>query len=73
MTATRPPDPASPGPPAEGDTVNIAGQLTQMAARTPEKRAVVWTAGRDRSGRPRYADITFRDLEEDPEGDLSCR
>lgn len=51
--------------PTDHGTVNIAGQLTQMAARTPEKPAVVWTAGRDGSGRARYAHVTFADLEQE--------
>jgi acyl-CoA synthetase (AMP-forming)/AMP-acid ligase II len=45
--------------------VNIAAQLTAMAARYPDKRAVVWTAGRDASGRARYADVTFAALEQE--------
>ena len=62
--------PATPGAPAtnrrQGDeTVNIAGQLTAMAARTPDKPAVVWTAGRDTSGRARYDHVTFRELEQE--------
>ncbi len=46
-----------------GDSaVNIAEQLTAMAARFPDKRAVVWTASRDASGRARYAHVTFTEL-----------
>ena len=46
-------------------SVNIAAQLTAMAARYPAKRAVVWTAGRDGSGRARYAHVTFAELEQE--------
>jgi acyl-CoA synthetase (AMP-forming)/AMP-acid ligase II len=46
-------------------TVNIAGQLTAMAARTPDKPAVIWTAGRAGSGQARYAHVTFRELEQE--------
>ena len=49
----------------DGGTVNIAEQLTAMAARYPDKRAVVWTAGRDGSGRARYAHVTFTQLEQE--------
>ncbi len=45
--------------------VNIAEQLTAMAARYPDKRAVVWTAGRDASGRARYAHVTFTELDQE--------
>jgi acyl-CoA synthetase (AMP-forming)/AMP-acid ligase II len=65
MSAASRADAPSQGPATDGDTVNIAEQLTQMAARTPDKHAVVWTAGRDRSGRARYAHITFRQLEQE--------
>ena len=47
MTLTRHDTPAASRPdtrPGEG-TVNIADQLTAMAARYPDKCAVVWTAG----------------------------
>ena len=46
-------------------TVNIAAQLTAMAARYPDKRAVVWTADREASGRARYAHVTFAELEQE--------
>ena len=65
MSAASTADAPSQGPATDGDTVNIAEQLTQMAALTPDKHAVVWTAGRDRSGRARYAHITFRQLEQE--------
>ena len=45
--------------------VNIAEQLTVVAAQYPDKRAVVWTAGRDASGRARYAHVTFTQLEQE--------
>ena len=48
-----------------GRTVNIAEQLTAMAARYPDKRAVVWTAGRDGAGHARYAHVTFAELEQE--------
>ena len=44
--------------------VNIAEQLTAMAGQYPEKRAVVWAAGRA-GGRARYAHVTFRELEQE--------
>ena len=47
----------------DGRAVNIAEQLTAMAARYPDKRAVVWTVGRDASGRARYAHVTFEQLD----------
>ena len=56
---------------ADGDTVdmnnrvNIAERLTAMAARYPDKRAVVWTAGRDGSGRARYGHVTFEQLDQE--------
>ena len=56
---------------ADGDTVemnnrvNIAERLTAMAARYPDKRAVVWTAGRDASGRARYGHVTFEQLDQE--------
>ena len=56
---------------ADGDTVemnnrvNIAERLTAMAARYPDKRAVVWTAGRDASGRARYGNVTFEQLDQE--------
>ena len=47
----------------DGRTLNIAEQLTAMAVRYPDKRAVVWTVGRDASGRARYAHVTFEQLD----------
>ena len=67
MTATRHETPAGSLQDArtDGRAVNIAEQLTAMSARYPEKRAVVWTAGRDASGRARYAHVTFAELEQE--------
>jgi len=41
MSAASTADAPSQSPATDGDTVNIAEQLTQMAARTPDKHAVV--------------------------------
>ena len=49
-------------------TVNIAAALSTMADRYPDKKAVVWTAGRDSTGNPRYAHLTFRELERMADG-----
>ncbi len=49
-------------------TVNIAAALSEMADRYPNKKAVVWTAGRDHAGNPRYAHLTFRELEHKADG-----
>jgi len=67
MTVTRHDTPAASltGTRTGDGTVNIAAQLTAMAARYPDKRAVVWTAGRDGSGRARYAHVTFVELEQE--------
>ena len=65
MTAAVAPRASSTDRRTDDATVNIAGQLTAMAARTPDKHAVVWTAGRDASGRTRYAHVTFRELEQE--------
>ena len=64
MTLTRQASPApSPRDTRTGEgTVNIAEQLTAMAARYPDKRAVIWTTGRDTTGRARYAHVTFAEL-----------
>ncbi len=56
---------------ADGDTVdmnnrvNIAERLMAMAARYPDKRAVVWPAGWDGSGRARYGHVTFKQLDQE--------
>ena len=67
MTRTRHDPPAASLPDTRsGDgTLNIAVQLTAMAARYPDKHAVVWPAGRDASGRARYAHVTFAELEQE--------
>ena len=67
MTVTRQETPAASLPETgTGDgKVNIAEQLTAMAVRYPDKRAVVWTAGRDASGRARYAHVTFAELDQE--------
>ena len=64
MTVTRPDTPAGSlhDTQTDGRTLNIAEQLTAMAVRYPDKRAVVWTVGRDASGRARYAHVTFAEL-----------
>lgn len=49
------------GSPAE--SVNVARRLTAMAARMPERTAVVVPGGRSSNGRRRYATYTFRELE----------
>ena len=65
MTVTRPDTPAGSlhDTQTDGRTLNIAEQLTAMAVRYPDKRAVVWTVGRDASGRARYAHVTFEQLD----------
>lgn len=65
MTAAGAPRASSTDRRTDDATVNIAGQLTAIAARTPDKHAVVWTAGREASGRTRYAHVTFRELEQE--------
>ncbi|MCH7490979.1 MAG: AMP-binding protein [Gemmatimonadetes bacterium] len=47
------------------DTVNIAERLAANARRYPDKRAVVWTAGRDASGKATYAHVTFTELNQE--------
>lgn len=47
------------------DTVNIAERLAESARRYPDKKAVVWTAGRDGSGKARYGHVTFAELGEE--------
>ena len=53
---------------AKASVVNITEQLTAMAARFPDKRAVVWTTGRDGAGRATYAHITFAELDRETDG-----
>jgi acyl-CoA synthetase (AMP-forming)/AMP-acid ligase II len=45
--------------------VNVGILLRRMAERQPFKRAVVYTAGRDKAGRPAYAHLTFKQLDEE--------
>jgi len=47
----------------EGRVVNIASHLTRVAEAVPYKRAVVYPAGRDDSGRVTYAHLTFMQLD----------
>lgn len=44
------------------DTVNIAERLVASAERYPDKRAIVWTAGRDAAGTATYGHVTFAEL-----------
>lgn len=46
------------------DICNIALRLRAAARRSPDKRAVVLPAGRDRAGRVTYSHLTFSQLEE---------
>ncbi len=46
-------------------TVNVANRLRQMAALQPNLAAVVETAGRTASGRRKYRQVTFAQLEDD--------
>ena len=50
---------------------NIAGRLTDAAAKTPFQRAVVFPAGRDAAGRVTYSQLTFQQL--DRESDRLAR
>ena len=47
-----------------GDAWNVAAYLPVIAQRVPDQPAVVVTCGRGRGGRARYAELTFRQLEE---------
>ena len=47
------------------DTVNIAERLAASARRYPDKKAVVWTAGRDGAGKATYAHVTFAELNQE--------
>ena len=47
------------------ETVNVASYLKRTAEQQPYKRAVVYSAGRDRSGRTAYAHLTFRQLDKE--------
>jgi long-subunit acyl-CoA synthetase (AMP-forming) len=44
---------------------NVGWLLTEMAERMPDAICVVEPAGRDGSGRARYRQVTFRELDED--------
>jgi acyl-CoA synthetase (AMP-forming)/AMP-acid ligase II len=50
--------------PAPATTCNIASHLPAMAARQPDKAAVIVPAGRDGSGKARWAQWTFAELDE---------
>lgn len=45
--------------------VNVATHLAQMAAVAPQRLAIAVPAGRDRSGRTAYVQVTFREVHED--------
>jgi acyl-CoA synthetase (AMP-forming)/AMP-acid ligase II len=46
------------------DRYNVAQALADVAARVPFRRAIVFPAGRDRSGRAQYTQLTFGQLDE---------
>ncbi len=46
-------------------TLNIAERLREMARRFPGRPAVVWPAGRDWSGRTRYTQLSFQQLDQE--------
>ncbi len=50
---------------------NIADRLSAMARRQPYTMAVVVPSGRDRSGRVRYAHLTYRQLDRDSD-EIAC-
>jgi acyl-CoA synthetase (AMP-forming)/AMP-acid ligase II len=50
-------------PKKESPIVNIASHLKRMAEITPYKRAVVYPAGQDNSGRVTYSHLTFLQLD----------
>ena len=52
-------------------SVDIAAELVAMAERQPERAAVFCPVGHDRDGRPRYEQLTFRQL--DDESDRMAR
>jgi acyl-CoA synthetase (AMP-forming)/AMP-acid ligase II len=54
-----------------GELCNIATRLREVAARLPRKRAVVCPCGRDSSGRVKYTQLTFAQL--DRESDAIAR
>lgn len=51
-------------PPTEG-VVNVAARLPEMARRRPDAPAVVEPLGYDRSGKRRYRQLSFSQLDED--------
>src|SRR5687767_3680965 len=46
-------------------SVNIASYLPRMAARQPDKRAIVFPEGRDARGRVAYTQLSYRQLDEE--------
>lgn len=46
------------------DRYNVAQALAEIAERAPFRRAIVFPAGRDRSGRAKYLQLSFRQLNE---------
>lgn len=50
--------------PGMSDVLNIASTLKQTAAQFPDRPGIVVSAGRDRSGRVVYSELTFRELDE---------
>ena len=47
------------------ESYNVAQGLADIAARAPFRRAIVFPAGRDRSGRARYTQLSFQQLNEE--------
>ncbi len=45
--------------------LNVAAYLPRMAARQPDRPAIVWSEGRGATGRLRYRQLTFRQLNEE--------
>lgn len=52
-------------PDYRNEQFNIASYLPYMAEKMPHKRAVIYPAGRDRSGRVAYTHLTFQQLNEE--------
>ena len=50
-------------PEKESSVVNVASRLKRSAEKTPYKRAVVYPAGRDNTGRVTYSHLTFLQLD----------
>ncbi len=60
-----PHSPNSPHPPnSSPEPYNIAQSLDEMAARVPFRPAVIFPAGRDSAGRPRFVQFSYRQLNE---------